>query len=89
MIELFVRGFDERIEKFEELLFEREVVYVVSKKIKVIKKNLNFSFLHSNNNNKLSIEEINLLQKVWFQWKFIIVHTTQIFYTIYDPSRYR
>lgn len=44
MIELFVRGFDERIEKFEELLFEREVVYVVSKKIKVIKKNLNFSF---------------------------------------------
>lgn len=85
MIELFVRGFDERIEKFEELLFEREVVYVVSKKIKVIKKNLNFSFLHSNNNNKLSIEEINLLQKIWFQWKFIIVHTTQIFYTIYDP----
>lgn len=88
MIELFVRGFDERIEKFEELLFEREVVYVVLKKIKVIKKNLNFSFLHSNNNNKLSIEEINLLQK--FQCKkFIIVHTTQIFYTIYDPSRYR
>lgn len=85
MIELFVRGFDERIEKFEELLFEREVVYVVSKKINVIKKNLNFSFLHSNNNNKLSIEEINLLQKIWFQWKFIIVHTTQIFYTIYDP----
>lgn len=63
MIELFVRGFDERIEKFEELLFEREVVYVILKKIKVIKKNLNFSFLHSNNNNKLSIEEINLVQK--------------------------
>lgn len=66
------------------LIWERSSLCDI-KENKSYKKNLNFSFLHSNNNNKLSIEEINLLQKVWFQWKFIIVHTTQIFYTIYDP----